>query len=445
VRSVEEEDEDRALKEAIKSFESVMEDTLTAANSRNRRSVSAKPYTASSKEVEDYILRQLRESHDSLSRASVRVLDNRYEAHKLLEKSKNILAALAKAIELKEIDEILEKLASLPTKKAKVKRSTEDNEVVNKKMIARGFNTKEYNWLSKEFLLTKKEVDEVKNLSEEEFQLFSANLMEKTDMTSLDGGYTAEDLISVLKSARQLVPSELEAAAVSIVEVGKHLGGRARNAVDPVVTLVRDTVIPETGRLVNDAVETVPEDVKDWVGEGGRIAAKRIDAAVDYVGPRLVELTEAINEVQEELTERAGDTLDKVAPQIVPALQSVVDALRETLEVAREAIPPVSDRVESLYNSVEDTVTDQIIPAVEPYAYRFGKTLQNDVGPAVQSAVKTSLNAVFTGVPKVINQLSHEAHDAAKVFSGNYKSALKSINKENSPPTKKTPKTMQDL
>ena len=104
---------------------------------------------------------------------------------------------------------------------------------------------------------------------------------------------------------------------------------------DPVVTLVRDTVIPETGRLVNDAVETVPEDVKDWVGEGGRIASKRIDAAVDYVGPRLVELTEAINEVQEELTERAGDTLDKVAPQIVPALQSVVDALRETLEVAR--------------------------------------------------------------------------------------------------------------
>ena len=74
--------------------------------------------------------------------------------------------------------------------------------------------------------------------------------------------------------------------------------------------------------------------------------------------------------------------------------------------VCREAIPPVSDRVESLYNSVEDTVTDQIIPAVEPYAYRFGKTLQNDVGPAVQSAVKTSLNAVFTGVPKVINQVS---------------------------------------
>ena len=229
VRSVKEDDEDMALLAAIKTFESVMEATMSMGHSRSTRSVSAKPYTASSKEVEDYILRQLRESHDSLSRASIRVLDNRYEAHKLLEKSKNILASLAKAIELKEIDEILEKLGSLPVKKTKVKRSADDRDnEVSKKMIARGFNTKEYNWLSKEFLLTKKELDDVKNLSEEEFQLFTANLMEKSDMTSLDGGYTAEDLISVLKSSRQLVPSELEAAAVSIVEVGKHLGGRAR-------------------------------------------------------------------------------------------------------------------------------------------------------------------------------------------------------------------------
>ena len=104
---------------------------------------------------------------------------------------------------------------------------------------------------------------------------------------------------------------------------------------DPVVTLVRDTVIPETGRLVNDAVEAVPHDVKDWVGEGGRIASKRFDAAVEYAGPKLIELGEVLSEVQEELAETAGDTFDKVAPTIIPALQSVVDALRDTLEVAR--------------------------------------------------------------------------------------------------------------
>ena len=108
-----------------------------------------------------------------------------------------------------------------------------------------------------------------------------------------------------------------------------------RQAVDPVVTLVRDTVIPETGKIVNQAVETVPEDVKDWVGEGGKIAAKRVDAVVEYVGPRLSQLSQTINTVQEQLTESAGDALDQVAPTIVPALQRVVEELRETLDTAR--------------------------------------------------------------------------------------------------------------
>jgi len=238
-------------------------------------------------------------------------------------------------------------------------------------------------------LLTRKEcqVDDVKNLSEEEFQDFRESFME-----NLDGEYTAEDLVSssVLESARQLVPAELEAAAHSIIEVGKHLGGRA--------------------------VETVPDKVKNWVGEGSRIASKKIDAAVEYAGPKLIKLGEVLSEVKEELAETAGDTFDKVAPTIIPAL-----------EVARDAIPPVPERVESLYNSVKDTVTDQVIPAVEPYAHRFGKILQNDVVPSIQSAVKTSLNAVFTGVPEIFNQV----HDTAKVFSDIYKSTLKSINKEN--------------
>ena len=43
---------------------------------------------------------------------------------------------------------------------------------------------------------------------------------------------------------------------------------------DPVVSLVRDTVIPSTGRLVDQAVDTVPDDVKEWVGQGGKIASK---------------------------------------------------------------------------------------------------------------------------------------------------------------------------
>ena len=62
----------------------------------------------------------------------------------------------------------------------------------------------------------------------------------------------------------------------------------------------------------------------------------------------------------------------------------------------------MSEQASSLYNSVNS--------AVEPYAYRLGKTLQDDVAPTVKDAVKTSLNAVFTGVPSVISQVRAAAH-----------------------------------
>jgi len=69
-------------------------------------------------------------------------------------------------------------------------------------------------------------------------------------------------------------------------------------------------------------------------------------------------------------------------------------------------LPPVGDYYQPFYSSVKDTVNDQVIPAVEPITSRLGKTLKNDVGPTLKDAVKNSLNAVFTGVPKVITQVS---------------------------------------
>ena len=73
-------------------------------------------------------------------------------------------------------------------------------------------------------------------------------------------------------------------------------------------------------------------------------------------------------------------------------------------------MPPVGDHYQSIYSSVKDTVNDQVLPAVEPITTRLGKTLKDDVGPTLKDAVKTSLNAVFTGVPKVITQVSERSY-----------------------------------
>ena len=48
---------------------------------------------------------------------------------------------------------------------------------------------------------------------------------------------------------------------------------------------------------------------------------------------------------------------------------------------------------------------NDVIPSVEPYADSLGKTIRHDVAPTLKDVLKGSLNAVFTGVPKVIKQV----------------------------------------
>ena len=209
-------EDDQELVEAMESLEKL---------AKTASSVGSPKYSKL-KQQDDYILRQVKESYDYLNKASVEVLDDSYDAFKKLEKSKSLLKSLVHSIKMQEIEAIVNKIGS--SKKSKSKRSAESERQRSKKLVARGFNSKEYNWLSNEFHLSRKEVDDVQNLSEEEFQIFSKSLMKRGDVASAESGYSAEDLVQVFKSARQLVPAELEAAAHGIVEVGKHLGGRAR-------------------------------------------------------------------------------------------------------------------------------------------------------------------------------------------------------------------------
>ena len=56
------------------------------------------------------------------------------------------------------------------------------------------------------------------------------------------------------------------------------------------------------------------------------------------------------------------------------------------------------EQAASLYNSVRDTVN----PTVVSYTDK----IKNDVAPTLKNVLKSSLNAVFTGVPRVIKQVT---------------------------------------
>ena len=73
----------------------------------------------------------------------------------------------------------------------------------------------EYDWLANEFDLSKQEVDEVKNLSEEEFYFFSRRLQEETDMSESD--YSVDDLFKIIDT-----PASNNRGTYYIPEIDKY-------------------------------------------------------------------------------------------------------------------------------------------------------------------------------------------------------------------------------
>ena len=60
------------------------------------------------------------------------------------------------------------------------------------------------------------------------------------------------------------------------------------------------------------------------------------------------------------------------------------------------------EQATSIYTSVRDSVR----PTVDTYTDR----IKNDVAPSLKNVFKSSLNAVFTGVPKVIKKVTLHIH-----------------------------------
>merc|ERR1719318_1974312 len=263
-------------------------------------------------------------------------------------------------------------------------REKRESNKIKPELKTRGFSEDQYSWLLNEFNLTRNDVDSVRFLSKDQFSALESSLNEKSRE---EEEYTIDDLVKVLKSARQLVPAELEAAAHGALHMGYHLGGRVRVAADPVVKLVNNKVVPGTKKMWGSAVESIPNDVKDWAGDGRRIAAKRMQAIAEYAGPRLDKMGKSMARLQDELSISAEETLKELVPRIVPALQVFVGELQDTLELAREVIPPmvqeVGEQAAPYYTGVRDTMSENLVKPV--YNFLTSDTIAKPVGSAIDT------------------------------------------------------------
>jgi hypothetical protein len=371
---------------------------------------------------------------------------------------------------------------------------------------------------------------------------------------ALDKRGALERLVDQLTPLRNSIPTEVEAAYHGVVEVGKHVGKRIQPYVDSGYRNVAHLYIPQAKKTFNNAVDSVPEDIKDFARQGRKIVESRANYASQIAKPRMKSLQQSLWLLQEQLKQVAQETSEyttnEVVPALLPTIQGLLFDVQETLELASNiveedvkpfvgelqedvfkptyeeittkvvypaartvsdyvfnpvassvvdyVVDPVSERARPAYNkyavpvyqsarqlagsavsgvssaaessreiyqesvrprlqtfadnsrniykdsvrprlenfsvSTSQVLDEQVRPAVSEAAAavgnraaRIGGSIKDGVVPPLQEGLRSTLNTVFTGIPSLVQQLSFEAHDAAKVFSGKYSQTLENL------------------
>ena len=187
--------------------------------------------------------------------------------------------------ELEVFDEELDNVNPVNRQNRKFKRNV--NEAVTKEDI--------------ELARRMSSIPSSRSLTEDQISELASELVEseKSDFSRI------QELLDVLRATRHLVPVEVEAAAIGVLDVGLHLGGRAMVAGRPALHLAKEG----SWALLDQASRYVPDDVSVWATEGERRATQ----TSEYLGPRLAELGETVARLQERFGETAGEAADQVS------------------------------------------------------------------------------------------------------------------------------------
>jgi hypothetical protein len=100
-------------------------------------------------------------------------------------------------------------------------------------------------------------------------------------------GLSMEAIVDALRSLRRAVPTEVEAAAIGAVEVGKHFSSRLQPLVTNSYRTMAYKVLPQARKSL---VDSMSPEVKDFARQGRNLVNSGAQAASDYASPRLARL-----------------------------------------------------------------------------------------------------------------------------------------------------------
>jgi len=266
----------------------------------------------------------------------------------------------------------------------------------------------------------------------------SANRPSTTYQTRLDGA----SINSLLDAVKPAVPLEMHAAYQGALGVGQYVGSRIRPIVDSVSNTVVHTYIPEARKSVDDALDRVPDDIKQLASQGRLVVETRAEYASQLAQLRLAELTRELSTLRQQQewgSDISMGLTSSLSSSLVPMLQALLDQTQEALDLAGQVVdkdvkPFVTEKVlEPTYSkvvypaaqTVKDYVVDYLVepvseqtrPVITNYAvpaYASAQDLASSAVSGVNSAAESSKKVYQKSVKPTLVQLANKTQDLAE-------------------------------
>jgi len=204
------------------------------------------------------------------------------------------------------------------------------------------------------------------------------------------------------EDAPKLVPV-LQDLVVDLQDTLQLAGDFFMSDVQPVIVKSAEPAYESMKESVRPTYETVAEQV----GPTYETVAEYVKPAyADYVKPAYQRLRPVMEEAGKDAT--------------LAMLDAGLEARRMYDESVRPALGTMAEQARPAMRNLASNVADR--------AQRMGQTIQQDIAPPVAKGLKKTLDTMFKGMPSLVEQMSHEAYDAAKVFSKEYDTAVDDIN-----------------
>merc|ERR1719383_1367206 len=158
--------------------------------------------------------------------------------------------------------------------------------------------------------------------------------------------------------------------------------------------------IPQAKKTVHHAVDSVPDDIKDFARQGRKIVETRARYASTLARPTLEKIQDDLKILQAQIKQVADETSEytqkEVVPQIGPMLRGLISEAQETLELAnsivqqdvtplvKQVLQPASARVNEY---VLKPVTDSVVGYVKNPILKTRPLIDENIKPAIDSYV----------------------------------------------------------